>query len=222
MVIRVPYAGGIGGVEHHCDSSEAYYAHTPGPARRHARPRSPTPTRCCARRSPPTTRWSSWSPRSCTGRKDEVDLPRRGAGPIGTRRRCGATGTRRHADRLRAVACRSPWRPPRPRAAEGWDLRGRRPALASCRSTTRRSCASVRRTGRRVVVARGARVRAASAPEIAARVTERCFHSPGTRRSCGSPGFDIPYPPPKLEQHHLPGVDRILDAVDRLQWDDWT
>ncbi len=30
MVIRIPYAGGVGGVEHHCDSSEAYYAHTPG------------------------------------------------------------------------------------------------------------------------------------------------------------------------------------------------
>ena len=30
MVIRVPFGGGIGGVEHHCDSSEAYYAHTPG------------------------------------------------------------------------------------------------------------------------------------------------------------------------------------------------
>ncbi|MGH3856678.1 MAG: alpha-ketoacid dehydrogenase subunit beta, partial [Pseudonocardiaceae bacterium] len=30
MVIRIAYAGGIGGVEHHCDSSEAYYAHTPG------------------------------------------------------------------------------------------------------------------------------------------------------------------------------------------------
>ena len=30
LVIRIPYAGGIGGVEHHCDSSEAYYAHTPG------------------------------------------------------------------------------------------------------------------------------------------------------------------------------------------------
>src|SRR5690606_37836691 len=28
--VRVPYGGGIGGVEHHCDSSEAYYAHTPG------------------------------------------------------------------------------------------------------------------------------------------------------------------------------------------------
>ena len=33
-------------------------------------------------------------------------------------------------------------------------------------------------------------------------------------------GFDIPYPPPTLEEHHLPSVDRILDAVDRLQWDD--
>lgn len=32
-------------------------------------------------------------------------------------------------------------------------------------------------------------------------------------------GFDIPYPPPMLERHHLPGVDRILDAVGRLQWE---
>src|SRR6266566_3413716 len=30
VVIRIPYGGGIGGVEHHCDSSESYYAHTPG------------------------------------------------------------------------------------------------------------------------------------------------------------------------------------------------
>ena len=30
VVIRIPYGGGIGGVEHHCDSSEAYYAHTAG------------------------------------------------------------------------------------------------------------------------------------------------------------------------------------------------
>src|SRR6476646_5270475 len=30
VVIRIPYGGGIGGVEHHCDSSEAYYTHTPG------------------------------------------------------------------------------------------------------------------------------------------------------------------------------------------------
>ena len=30
--------------------------------------------------------------------------------------------------------------------------------------------------------------------------------------------FDIPYPPPSLENYHLPSVDRILDAMDRLQW----
>jgi len=33
-------------------------------------------------------------------------------------------------------------------------------------------------------------------------------------------GFDIPYPPPKLERIHLPNVDRVLDALDRLQWND--
>jgi len=33
-------------------------------------------------------------------------------------------------------------------------------------------------------------------------------------------GFDIPYPPPKLEHLHLPSVDRVLDAVDDLQWDE--
>ena len=33
-------------------------------------------------------------------------------------------------------------------------------------------------------------------------------------------GFDIPYAAPKLEKHHLPSVDRILDAVDDLQWED--
>lgn len=30
VVVRIPYAGGIGGVEHHSDSSEAYWVHTPG------------------------------------------------------------------------------------------------------------------------------------------------------------------------------------------------
>ena len=33
-------------------------------------------------------------------------------------------------------------------------------------------------------------------------------------------GFDVPYPPPKLEHAYLPNVDRVLDALDRLQWND--
>jgi pyruvate dehydrogenase E1 component beta subunit len=78
--------------------------------------------------------------------------------------------------------------------------------------------ASVRRTGRCVVLQEAPGF-AGVAAEIAARVQERCFHSlqaPVLRVT----GLDIPYPPPKLEHYHLPGVDRILDAVDRLQWDD--
>jgi len=76
----------------------------------------------------------------------------------------------------------------------------------------------VRRTGRCVVVQEAQGFGGVGA-EIAARVQERCFHSlsaPVLRVT----GFDIPYPPPKLEHAHLPGVDRILDAVDRLQFDD--
>jgi pyruvate dehydrogenase E1 component beta subunit len=69
-----------------------------------------------------------------------------------------------------------------------------------------------------VVVAEAAGF-ASVASEIVARVTERCFHSLAApiRRVTG---FDIPFPPPKLEHLQLPGVDRILDAVDDLQWED--
>src|SRR5262249_28445103 len=78
--------------------------------------------------------------------------------------------------------------------------------------------ASVRRTGRCVVVSEAAGFAGVGA-ESAARVQERCFHSlhaPVLRVT----GFDIPYPPPMLERHQLPNVDRILDALDRLQRDD--
>ncbi|MGD9986165.1 transketolase C-terminal domain-containing protein [Pseudonocardia sp.] len=79
-------------------------------------------------------------------------------------------------------------------------------------------CAEVRRTGRAVVIAEAPGF-ASVASEVAARVGERCFHhleAPVRRVT----GFDVPYPAPKLEHHLLPGVDRILDAVDTLLWDD--
>ena len=79
-------------------------------------------------------------------------------------------------------------------------------------------CAAVRSTGRAVVVAEATGFASVSS-EIVARVTERCFHSLAApiRRVTG---FDIPFPPPKLEHFQLPGVDRVLDAVDDLQWED--
>jgi 2-oxoisovalerate dehydrogenase E1 component beta subunit len=73
--------------------------------------------------------------------------------------------------------------------------------------------ASVRRTGRCVIV-HEAPVYAGLGAEIAARVTEECFYSlesPVLRVG----GFSIPYPPSRNEDHYLPDLDRVLDAVDR-------
>jgi pyruvate dehydrogenase E1 component beta subunit len=102
-------------------------------------------------------------------------------------------------------------------ADEGWSVEVSTCAR-SCPSTTRRWSASVRKTGRCVVV-QEAQGFAGVGAEIAARVQERAFHSlqaPVLRVA----GLDIPYPPPKLEHIHLPGVERVLDAIARLQWDD--
>lgn len=100
---------------------------------------------------------------------------------------------------------------------EGWDL-----GVVDLRSLVpfdeETVAAAVRGTGRAVVVHESSGFGGAGA-EIAARITERCFHhleAPVLRVA----GFDIPYPPPMLERHHLPGVDRILDAVGRLQWEE--
>ena len=159
LVIRIPYAGGIGGVEHHCDSSEVYYAHTPG----------------LTVVAPATNTDAYGLLRASIESPDPVIFlePKR------------QYFSREEVDLTSAV-------PPIGRA-------------------------EVRRTGRAVVVAESAGF-ASVASEIVARVTERCFHhleAPIGRVT----GFDIPYPPPKLERHFLPGVDRILDAVDALQWE---
>jgi pyruvate dehydrogenase E1 component beta subunit len=73
--------------------------------------------------------------------------------------------------------------------------------------------ASVRRTGRCVVV-HEAPVTGGLGAEIAARITEQCFYqleAPVLRVG----GFSTPYPPSRLEEHYLPDLDRVLDAVDR-------
>jgi 2-oxoisovalerate dehydrogenase E1 component beta subunit len=73
--------------------------------------------------------------------------------------------------------------------------------------------ASVRRTSRLVVV-HEAPVTLGMGAEIAAQVTESCFHhleAPVLRVG----GFDTPYPPSRIEEEYLPDLDRVLDAVDR-------
>ncbi|MFY1622932.1 alpha-ketoacid dehydrogenase subunit beta [Micromonospora sp. WMMD723] len=213
MVIRVPYAGGIGGVEHHCDSSEAYYAHTPG-----------------LKVVTPATVEDAYSllreaiadpdpvvflePKKLYFASGEAVLPARTA-PFGRAvvRRPGTDAT---------LVAYGPAVPVALEAAEaaredGWDLEvvDVRTIVPFDDATV---TASVRRTGRCVVITE-AQGFAGVGAEIAARVQERCFHAlhaPVLRVA----GLDIPYPAPMLEHTHLPGVDRVLDTVARLQWDD--
>ncbi|MFD7949076.1 transketolase C-terminal domain-containing protein, partial [Streptomyces sp. NPDC059744] len=73
--------------------------------------------------------------------------------------------------------------------------------------------ASVEKTGRLGVV-HEAQVFYGSGAEIAPRITERCFYhleAPVLRVG----GYHAPYPPARLEDEYLPGLDRVLDAVDR-------
>jgi 2-oxoisovalerate dehydrogenase E1 component beta subunit len=214
MVIRVPYAGGIGGVEHHCDSSEAYYVHTPG----------------LKVVTPATVEDAYWllrdavadpdpvvflEPKRLYWQKEDVDLQARAAGPFGRAavRRPGTDAT---------LVAYGPSVPVALQAAEVAAQDGISLEVVDLRTLVpfddETLVRSVRRTGRCVVV-QEAQGFAGVGAEIAARVQERCFHSlaaPVLRVA----GFDIPYPPPMLEHAHLPGVDRILDTVDRLQFDD--
>ena len=213
MVIRMPYAGGIGGVEHHCDSSESYYAHTPGLTV--VAPATVADAFTLLRKAivfPDPVVFME--PKKLYWAKEEVDLTEDQPG-LGTAvvRREGADAT---------LIAYGPTVPVALEAAEVAAAEGRQLSVVDLRSIVpfddETVCAAVRRTGRAVVVAEASGFASVSS-EIVARVTERCFHSLAApiRRVTG---FDIPYPPPKLEKYQLPGVDRILDAVDDLQWED--
>ncbi|PPB49067.1 alpha-ketoacid dehydrogenase subunit beta [Arthrobacter pityocampae] len=222
LVIRIPYAGGIGGVEHHCDSSEAYYAHTPG-----LTVLAPATVRDAyfmlreAIASPDPVVFLE--PKKLYWSKEELDLAelRRTFEAGQAPRRIGKAVVGRPGTDATLISY-GPSVPTALAAAAAAAEEGRSIEVIDLRSIVpfddETVCASVRRTGRAVVVAEAPGF-ASVASEIVARVQERCFHSlaaPVLRVT----GFDIPYPSPKLEHFYLPSVDRILDAVDALQWED--
>ncbi|MFI5690923.1 alpha-ketoacid dehydrogenase subunit beta [Kribbella sp. NPDC051586] len=213
MVIRIPYGGGIGGVEHHSDSSESYFAHTPGLTV--VTPATVADAYGLLRKAiefPDPVVFME--PKKLYWAKEEVDLTEDQPG-IGTAvvRREGADAT---------LIAYGPALPVALEAAEVAAAEGRQLTVVDLRSVVpfddETVCAAVRRTGRAVVVAEASGFASVSS-EIVARVTEKCFHSLAApvRRVTA---FDIPFPPPKLEKYQLPSVDRILDAVDDLQWED--
>ena len=216
IVIRVPFGGGIGGVEHHCDSSEAYYAHTAG--LKVVTPATVADAYTLLREAindpdpvifmePKRLYWSKGSIETASAATTFDSFGQAAVRREGTDVTLVAYGPSLDVAMEAAVAAQD----------EGWsvevvDLR----TIVPFDDET--VVASVRKTGRCVVV-QEAQGFAGVGAEIAARVQERAFHSlhaPVLRVA----GLDIPYPPPKLEQFHLPGVERVLDAIARLQWDD--
>ncbi|HXF57432.1 MAG TPA: alpha-ketoacid dehydrogenase subunit beta [Actinomycetota bacterium] len=209
VVIRIPFAGGIGAAEHHSESPEAYYAHTAG--LKVVVPSTPVDAYHLLRQSiadpdpviflEPKSRY--WS-------KEEGDLDGQGL-PIG-RARVLRPGTDCTLVAYGAMVARAL------QAAEAAAARDLDLEVLDLRSLVpldlETLAESVRRTGRAVVV-HEAPLTAGFGAEVVARVVEDCFEyleAPVLRVT----GWDIPYPPATLERYHLPSVARILDAVERV------
>ena len=211
IVIRIPYGGGIGAVEHHSESPEAYFVHTAG-----------------LRVLTPSDAQSAYvtiqQAIACDDPVIYLEPKRRywDRGPVDE-----------HVDPRDPRQAPDPWRARVVRAGSDVTLACYGPMVRTCLEAADASDASlevvdlqslspldldtlahsVERTGRLVVV-HEASGNAGLGAEVAARISERCFlvmEAPVLRVT----GYDIPYPPSRLEEHFLPDLDRILDTVDR-------
>jgi 2-oxoisovalerate dehydrogenase E1 component beta subunit len=211
IVIRIPFGGGIGAVEHHSESPEAYFSHTPGlkvvscsnpvdsyhmiqqaiacddpvvflePKRRYWEKGEVDET------VKPDDAYPLFKSRVV---REGTDLTLLGYGPM----------VKVCMESANAIADEG-------RQLEVIDLRTLSPL------DLEPVYESVRKTGRAVVV-HEAPVNLGLGSEIASRITEDCFYSleAPVMRVCG---FDTPYPPSRVEEEYLPDLDRVLDAVDR-------
>jgi pyruvate dehydrogenase E1 component beta subunit len=211
VVIRIPCGGGIGAVEHHSESPEAYFVHTAG--LRVVACSGPADAFTMIQQSiasdDPVI---FFEPKRRYWDKAEVDtaadlsaaLPLTSAQTVADG---GDVTVVTYGPLVRtcveaAVAARDDGR-----ALDVIDLRSLSPLDIGT------VVASVRKTGRCVVV-HEAPVTAGLGAEIAARVTQECFyHLEAPVLRVGA--FSTPYPPSRLEEHYLPDLDRVLDAVDR-------
>ncbi|WP_446718835.1 alpha-ketoacid dehydrogenase subunit beta [Frigoribacterium sp. CFBP 8751] len=208
VVIRVPYGGHIGAVEHHQESPEAYFAHTAG-------------LRVVSPSTPHDAYWMIqeaiasndpvmfFEPKSRYWPKGEVDLSDPQA-PLHASR-VVRTGTEvtllGHGAMVSVLLQAAEIAAAEGVSAEVVDLRSLSPVDYGP------ILESVRKTGR-LVVAQEAPGFVSVGSEIAATVAEKAFYSleaPVLRVS----GFDAPFPPAKLETQYLPDADRVLEAVDR-------
>jgi 2-oxoisovalerate dehydrogenase E1 component beta subunit len=211
IVIRIPYGGGIGAVEHHSESPEAYFSHTAG--LKVVSCSNPVDSYHMIQQAiacddpviflePKRRYWEKGEVDEAVKSEDAYplfksrvvreggDLTLLGYGPM----------VKVCMESANAIADEG-------RQVEVIDLRTMSPL------DLEPVYESVRKTGRAVVV-HEAPVNLGLGSEIAARITEECFYSleaPVLRVG----GFDTPYPPSRVEEEYLPDLDRVLDAVDR-------
>ncbi len=208
IVIRIPYGGHIGAVEHHQESPEAYFAHTPG--LRVVSPSTPNDAywmiqEAIASNDPVIF----MEPKSRYWPKGEVELDA-SAAPLHATRvvRTGTDVTLvGHGAMVTTLLQAAALAESEGTSCEVVDLRSLSPI------DYEPILGSVRKTGR-MVYAQEAQGFASVGSEVAATVMERAFYAleaPVLRVS----GFDTPFPPAKLEGQYLPDADRILEAVDR-------
>ncbi|KRE79104.1 alpha-ketoacid dehydrogenase subunit beta [Arthrobacter sp. Soil764] len=211
ITIRVPFGGGIGSPEHHSESPEAYFTHTSG--LRVVTVANPQDAYMVIQQAiacddpvlyfEPKRRYhdkgevdESVDPRSALPMDkarvltDGSDVTLVAYGPLVKTALDAASAAADEGISLEVI-----------------DLRSLAPV------DYEPVVASVRKTGRLVVTHEAAQSGGLGA-EVAASITERCFYHLEAA-PVRVTGFDIPYPYSKLEMHHLPGLDRILDGVDR-------
>jgi 2-oxoisovalerate dehydrogenase E1 component beta subunit len=208
VVIRIPYGGGIGAVEHHSESPEAYFAHTPG-------------LRVI---SPSNSNDAYWMIQQAIESNDPVIFfePKRRYWQKGMVNLDGPPSGMHDAKVIRegsqvTLVSYGPMIPTALQAAEIAASEGISIEVVDLRSMSPIDFAtiinSVKKTGRLVVASEASTSFSVSA-EIAAKVAELAFyHLEAPVIRVGS--FDVPYPPAKLEELFLPDADRILEAVDR-------
>ena len=209
VVIRIPYGGGIGSIEHHSESPEALFAHTAG-------------LRILAPSNPQD---GYWMIQQAMQGKDPVIVfePKRRYWLKGEVDTTAPSGDPYKAQILRAgtdatIVAYGPLVPVALAAAEAAAEDGRSIEVIDLRSISPIDfdtvTESVQRTGR-LIVTHEAPTFGGIGGEIASRVAERAFlHLEAPVIRVG--GFHMPYPVAAVEEHYLPDIDRLMDALDTV------
>ena len=208
LVIRIPFGGGIGAVEHHAESPESLFCHIAG-------------LRVMACSTPGDAYWMIQEAIACPDPVVFFEPKRRywekGAVDTAARPDTAVSSVVRREGTDCTVVSYGPSMPVLVKAADAAASEGRSLEIIDLRSLSPLDLepvlASVRKTGHLVVVSEAPR-EASITSDIAARVTEEAFYSlaaPVLRVA----GFDTPYPPSRIEEEYLPDLDKVLDAVDR-------